>query len=107
MITDNEREFMTWWEENSEKERKIGHKLLYGSPWGLIFALPVLLAVIFNDWYKNMIPISKTQIAIISVAVLGIAAFYAFFKMQVKWEQNDQHYKELKLKEKKSDAALL
>ena len=107
MITENEKEFMNWWEENREKERKTGHKLLYGSPWGLIFALPVLLAVIFNDWYKNMIPISKTQIIIISITVIAIALFYAFFKMQVKWEQNDQHYKELKLREKKNDAALL
>ena len=107
MITENEKEFMNWWEEHRERERNIWHKLVYGSPWGLIFALPVLLAVIFNDWYKNMIAISRGQIIIISIAVLAIALFYAFFRMQVKWEQNDQHYEELKLREKKSDAALL
>ncbi|MEO6683002.1 MAG: hypothetical protein ABIN48_09255 [Ginsengibacter sp.] len=107
MITQNEKEFMAWWEKNRDKEKKFAHHLIYGSPWGLIFALPVLVAVIFNDWYKNMIAISKTQIIIISLVVLGIALFYAIFKMQVKWEQNDQHYKELKLKENKNDAALL
>lgn len=107
MITKNEKEFMNWWEENREKERKISHKLLYGSPWGLIFALPVLLALIFHDWYKTMIPISRGQVILVSITVLAIALFYALFKMQVKWEQNDQHYKELKLREKKSDAALL
>ena len=107
MITENEKEFLDWWEKNREAESKFSHKLLYGSPWGLIFALPVLLAVIFNDWYKNMIPISPTQVILISIVVLAIAIFYALFKMQVKWESNDQLYKELKLKEKKSDAALL
>ena len=107
MITDNEKEFMNWWEENREKEEKIGQKLLYGSPWGLVFALPVLLAVIFNDWYKNMIAISVGQLIIIAIAVLAIALFYAMFKMQVKWEQNEQLYKELKLKDKNNDAAVL
>ena len=107
MITENEKEFMVWWENNHEKEKKFSHKLLYGAPWGLIFALPVLLAVIFHDWYKNMIPISTSQIILISIIVLAIAIFYALFKMQVKWEANDQLYKELKLKEKKSDAAII
>lgn len=105
MLTKDELQFLEYWEKNREKEKRIFYQLAYGSPWGLVFALPVLIAVIFHDWYKNMIPISKSQIILISVGVLAIAIFYAFFRMQVKWDYHEQLYKELKFKQSKEDAA--
>lgn len=101
MLTDEEIQFIEYWDKNRDKESKFMYQLAYGLPRGLIFALPVLLAVIFHDWYKNMIPISKSQLVIISIAVLGIALFYTIFRMKFIWENNEQLYKELKFKEKK------
>jgi hypothetical protein len=37
--------------------------------------------------------------------VLGVAVFFAIFRMRFKWEKNEQLYKELKFKEKQDDAA--
>lgn len=105
MLTQEEKSFVDWWEKNRERETKTSHQLLMGLPWGLIFALPMLLSVIFSDWYKNMIPISKTQIAIISVAVFAIAVFYGVFRKKVKCDLFEQQYKELKFKERKNGAA--
>lgn len=107
MLTNEEKEFITWWERNRDRELKLSTQILFGLPWGLIFALPILLAVIFNDWYKNMIPISTTQLVIISIAVMAIAVFYGVFRKKVRCEHYDQQYKELKFKEKKSNAAVL
>ena len=107
MLTDEEIKFIDYWEKNSEKEGKFMFQLAYGLPRGLIFALPVLLAVIFHDWYKNMVQISKSQVIVISIAVLGIALFYTIFKMKFRWESNDQLYKELKFKEKKAASSVL
>ena len=107
MLTKDEKLFLAYWEKNRDKEKKVLRQLAYGSPWGLVFALPVLIAVIFNDWYKNMIPISKSQIILILITVIGIAVFYSIFRMKFKWEHNEQIYKELKFKEKKEDAVLL
>ncbi|MGH2565820.1 MAG: hypothetical protein ACRDE5_14985, partial [Ginsengibacter sp.] len=76
-----------------------------GLPMGLIFALPVLVAVIFHDWYKSMIYISDSQLIVIIIGVLAVAVFYAVFKMKFKWEQNEQLYKELKFKENQDNAA--
>jgi hypothetical protein len=70
-----------------------------------VFALPVLVVVIFHDWYKNMIPISKSLIILITITVLGIAVFYSVFRMKFRWDANEQFYKELKFKEQKTDAA--
>lgn len=107
MLTDEENQFIEYWDKNREKESKFMYQLAYGLPRGLIFALPVLLAVIFHDWYKNMIPITKSQLVVISIAVLGIALFYTIFRMKFRWENNEQLYKELKFKEKKGAASHL
>jgi len=107
MLTKDEKLFIDYWEKNREKEKHFFRQLVYGSPWGLVFALPVLVVVIFDDWYKNMIPISKSQIILIIITVIGIAVFYSIFRMKFKWDNNEQIYKELKFKEKKDDAAHL
>ena len=107
MLTREEESFIVYWEKNREKEKKIFWKFLYGSPWGLVFALPILIAVIFHDWYKNMVYISPSLITLIIIAVLAIAIFYTLFSMQFKWDRNEQIYEELKFKQKKEDAAKL
>lgn len=106
MLTQDERSFILYWEKNREKDKKIFRKLLYGSPWGLIFALPILLAVIFHDWYKNMVYISPSLITTIIIGVIAIAVFYTLFSMQFKYDRNEQIYEELKFKQRKEDAAL-
>ncbi len=105
MLTNDEKLFIEYWEKNRDKEKRFFRQLAYESPWGLVFALPVLVVVIFHDWYKNMIPISRTQIILIIITVLAIAVFYAVFRMKFKWDNNEQFYKELKFKEKKNDVA--
>lgn len=105
MITKEEKSFIEYWEKNREKDKKIWRRFLYGSPWGLIFALPILIAVIFHDWYKNMVVISPSLITLIIITVIGIAVFYTVFSMSFKWDRNEQIYKELKFKEKQDEGA--
>lgn len=101
MITDEEKLFVNYWEKNSGKEKKLFHMLAFGLPIGLVFALPILLSVLFHDWYKNMVYVSDSEVTIIMIAVMAIAVFYALFRMKFKWEMNDQLYKELKSKERR------
>lgn len=107
MLTKEEESFIEYWEKNSEKEKNIWRRFMYGSPWGLIFALPILLAVIFHDWYKNMVYISPTLITLIIICIIGIAVFFTLFSMQFKWDRNQQIYEELKFKQKKEKKAEL
>ena len=101
MVTDEEKKFLVFWELNREKQKKLFYQLMIGLPTGLLFGLPILMALVFNDWYKNMKFISGSQVIVVMIAVLGIAIFYGLFKMKYKWEQNEQLYKELKFKEEK------
>src|ERR1700712_1157212 len=105
MLTNDEKLFLEYWEKNRDTQKRFMHQLTVGLPMGLIFALPVLIAVIFHNWYKSMIYISSSQVIVIIIGVLGIAVFFAMFRMKFKWENNEQLYKELKFKELKNDAA--
>jgi len=105
MVTKDERLFIEYWEKNREKEKKIWRRFLYKSPWGFTFALPILIAVIFHGWYKNMVYISPSLITLIIITVIGIAVFFTVFSMQFRWDRNEQIYKDLKFKAEKEDLA--
>ncbi len=105
MLTNDEKLFIEYWEKNRDKKKHFLYQLAYGLPYGLVFALPVLVALIFHDWYKSMVYISGAQVIVIMICVLGIAIFFAVFRMRFKWENNEQVYKELKFKAQKGDAA--
>ena|SRR5450631_2631267 len=105
MLTKDEILFLEYWEKRREKEKQFFRQLVTGLPMGLVFALPVLLVVIFHGWYKNMIYISDSQIIVIIIGVLCVAIFFSIFRGKFKWENNEQLYKELKFKEKQDDAA--
>src|SRR5450432_3415218 len=105
MLTNDEKLFLEYWEKNRIREKRFIRQLAGGLPMGLIFALPVLIAVIFHDWYKSMIYISGSQVIVIIIGVLGVAVFFAIFRMKFRWENNEQLYKELKFKAKEDDAA--
>ena len=105
MLTKDELCFLEYWEKNRDKQKQFLRQLTNGLPMGLVFALPVLLAVIFHGWYKNMIYISNSQIIVIIISVLLTTIFFSIFRSRFKWEHNEQLYKELKFKQKKENAA--
>lgn len=77
---------------------------MIGLPLGLVFALPILINFFAGRlWYKRADAIGNTQMSpvVLIVAVLAIAVFIAIFNRKLKWEKNEQFYKELKAKELK------
>lgn len=99
MITEQEKLFIEYWKNNRDKQKKSFYQLLIGLPLGLVFALPILLSVIFSNWYKQMTFISGSQFTVILIGVIAIAVFFSLFRMKFKWEENEKLYKELKYKQ--------
>lgn len=99
MLTQEEKDFMEFWESHREKDKTFKRALVVSGPIGFIFAFPILLMVLFHDWYKRMVPVTRGQMIIILIIVLSIAVFYTIFKQQRIWDRNEQHYKELKLRQ--------
>ncbi|MFT3945862.1 MAG: hypothetical protein QM763_02715 [Agriterribacter sp.] len=101
-MSEEETNFMLFWEENREKEKKTWRQWLIGLPLGLIFTLPILVNL-FSGWDKRAAMVANAQInpVILIVAVLLIASFFAIFSKKHRWDMNEQRYKELLAKKQK------
>jgi cbb3-type cytochrome oxidase subunit 3 len=54
------------------------------------------------EWYTKISATSPGTFFTVIIAMCLVIVFYAFFRMQYKWEMNEQLYTELKSKENKS-----
>lgn len=100
MLTEEEKKFMRYWEEHRLPEAAFRTKLLKGLPRALLFSLPIILSVVvvrlyFPEWYAKLSKTSPGMFITAIFAVLLISVFYAFFRMHVRWENNEQLYREL------------
>lgn len=104
-MTQEEKQFITYWEQNRLSLRNRSRQLLSGLPFGFLFSLPVLVALIYHNWYKRINYITNAELITVIIAVIGIAVFVAVFRKQFQWDQQEQLYKELKFKEKRPTEA--
>ncbi len=97
---------MTFWEENRESQNSFRAKIVSGLPMAAIFSIPILLFTasvyfFFPEWYTKVSKNFAGSLVTIVVAVFLCILFFAYFRMQFKWEMNEQYYQELKQKNKK------
>ncbi len=105
MLTENEKAFLVYWEENRLRESGFASKILRGLPMAVVFALPIILSVVvirlfFPDWSTKVSQVSQGMIWLILIATLLVILFYSYFRMHYKWEQNEQLYRELKARQR-------
>lgn len=108
MISEKDIAFLRYWERNRDIENTFFSKLTRGFPMALLFGLPIILLVVvirvfLPEWYMKISGTSPGMFLTAIIAMMGVVVFYSYFRMQYKWEMNEQLYKELKLKENKSD----
>ncbi|MEP7257433.1 MAG: hypothetical protein ABI687_03575 [Flavitalea sp.] len=106
MLEDKERLFIDYWELNRNKEKKLVYRLLTGLPVGLMFAVPVFLALFSSQfWFKRADMVAHSQLSAVVMILAGllIAGFVALFYKTHQWEMKDQQYLEFKAKEKRGD----
>ncbi len=106
MISEKDMAFLRYWERSREIENTFFSKLTRGFPMALLFGLPIILLVVvirlfFPEWYMKISGTSPGMFVTAIVAMMGVVVFYSYFRMQYKWEMNEQLYKELKSKENK------
>ena len=106
MISEKDTAFLRYWERNREIENTFLSKLTRGLPMAFLFGLPIILLVVvvkifFPDWYMKISGTSPGMFVTAVIAMACVVLFYSYFRMQYKWEMNEQLYKELKSKENK------
>jgi len=108
MLNEKEKQFIVYWEVEREKQNTVLQKILNGLPMAAIFSLPILLFVFaiylfLPEWYTKVSNTSSGSFLTIIIAVFLCMIFFSYFRMNYKREMNEQLYRELKSKEKKTD----
>jgi hypothetical protein len=101
MLSQQEKDFMDYWEKNRNRQRKLSRQLLLGIPIGLLFIVPMVFSI-SSHWDKRAeIEANSSQNFnpwVILVAFFLISAFIAIFSRKVSWDRNEQRYLEIKAK---------
>jgi uncharacterized BrkB/YihY/UPF0761 family membrane protein len=110
MLSEKERSFIKYWETYRIPHSTFISKLLRGLPMAFMFGLPIILFILsvyiyFPAWYTKISNTSSGTFVTIIIAVLLAIFFFSYFRMHFKWEMNEQLYRELLYKQKKTQAA--
>ena len=107
MLTKEEEAFLLYWEKNRSRQKKLGRQFLLGIPIGLLFVIPI--AINFSSgWYKRAKMEANSQDfnpLVLLIALLAIVGFTAIFYQKHKWDQREQHYRELLIKQSAENQA--
>lgn len=103
MLSEKDKEFLIYWEKEKENRKSFSAKIIHGLPVAALFSVPVLLLVtvvylFFPEWYTKISSRLPGSILVIVVAIIICILFFSYFRMQYKWEMNEQLYQELKKK---------
>ena len=97
MLTENEKNFVDYWEHNRNRKKKVLKQLSVGLPLGVLIVAAIFINF-FSGWDKRAQMVVNTDpslILVIIIASLLIVVFIAIFSVRHNWDLNEQRYKEL------------
>ena len=103
MLSQEEKDFLLYWEENRQNKKRFLRQFSVGLPLGVLFVVAIFINFL-SGWYKKADMIARSDsslILVIIIALVFIVVFIAIFSSRHKWDQNEQRYMELKHKEAK------
>jgi MFS superfamily sulfate permease-like transporter len=108
MLSEKDKEFIIYWEKVRDRRKVFSVKLTSGLPMAALFCVPILLFItaiylFFPEWYTKVSGRLPGSVTTIVVAVIICMFFFSYFRMQYKWEMNEQLYQELKNKAAKEN----
>jgi len=107
MLTAQEEQFIQYWQQNRDREKKLFRQLLIGLPAGMFLAIGIVASVVTARWYElaDMEANSEMNPNVLIIAVLAIIVFIAIFYKKFQWDQKEQLYKELLSKKQKEQSS--
>jgi F0F1-type ATP synthase assembly protein I len=104
MPTNSDQDFIRYWEAQRLKKKSFLRKLYFGLPLGVLLVAATLVSLL-SGWYKKAdqeLHADTSVIIVVLIAGLGIVIFITLFSARYKWEQNEQHYRELLYRQNQS-----
>ena len=103
MLTQQEKDYLVYWQKNRDRQKKVFWQFLIGIPAGLLFAIPIFINFA-SGWFKRASMVANTEDfnpIVLLIALLLIIAFIAIFSKKHQWDIREQRYKELLAKQAK------
>lgn len=107
MLSAKDKEFIAYWEKERERHNSVPARLIAGLPMAILFCIPILLLItavylFLPEWYTRVSNSMAGAMTTIVIALIICILFFSYFRVQYKWEMNEQLYKELKQKAAKT-----
>jgi membrane protein YdbS with pleckstrin-like domain len=103
MLTNAEKDFIRYWEENRLKKQKVTRMLYVGLPLAVVLVSSIFINSV-SGWYVRAdasLRTNSSEIIVLLVASLIIVAFVVIFSARHRWDMNEQKFRELKAREEK------
>ncbi len=97
MLTEQDEEFIRYWQENRLRKKRVSKQLSVGLPFAVFMVLAIFITV-FSDWYTRAVATLQLDgrlVLTLLVAIILIVIFIVVFSARHQWDMNEQHYKEL------------
>lgn len=105
MLTDEEKGFIGYWEDNRLRKKKIRRQLSIGLPMAVVLVIAIF-ANLLSGWDQRAnMELKEEQSSLILVllaAALLIVVFIVVFSARHRWDINEQRYRELLSRRDKS-----
>ena len=97
MLSEDEKQFVEYWEANRLKRKKGFRRLALGIPLALVMVVAIL-GNFLSGWYRRADMDLKSKgslILVVLIAGIIIVVFTTVFSAYHKWDLNEQRYREL------------
>lgn len=103
-MTQKDKDFIKYWAVKRLENKNNPLLFVKGFTWGL-FIGGLCISMLGMEWYQraNMVANAKMNPFVLLVAILILATGLAILYNNFKWEQNEQYYKELLVRENKEN----
>jgi pilus assembly protein TadC len=104
MLNEEEKRFMAWWEDNRNRKNRLLRFLYVGLPLGVVVVVGIFINFAAGWYSRASMAFSQENSSlflVLLVAALGIVVFFVIFSARHRWDQHEQHYRELRAREDK------
>ena len=108
MLTEEEKQFIVYWEENRLRRKRVVRNLSVGLPLASVLVIATFVNF-FSSWYKKAEQERNEQLQqhdgslmlVLIIACVLIVLFVTIFGARYKWDQYEQRYRELLARKEK------
>ena len=98
MLTEQDRDFISYWEKNRMIKKRWVRQLSVGLPLGVSLVLATVSNLLAGWYSRAQMVLFREQSSLILVLVIAAVAtvlFIVIFSARHRWEMNEQRYQEL------------